>query len=82
MEARYTFEDAREIERVYHSILPKEDNRAARAVRSAFRIALRLCKVQFVDIDERRVHALRVYAPDGNDFPQEEIDAYLAGQNN
>lgn len=72
---KYTYADARNIEDEYGR-LPNGNSREARLARRAFLNALSACGIRFVAYDTKRVHPLRVYAADGNDFPKAEIDAY------
>ena len=67
MKIDYTAADAADLERGFFA-LPANNTRAARSVRAAYVATLRACGVHCAHIESGKVHALRVYAPDGNDF--------------
>lgn len=67
MKIDYTAADAAHLERGFFA-LPDNNTRAARSVRAAYVVALRACGVQCAHIESGKVHALRVFAPDGQDF--------------
>jgi hypothetical protein len=67
MKIDYTAADAANLERGFFA-LPDNNTRAARSVRAAYVAALRACGVQCAHIERGKVHALRVFAPDGQGF--------------
>lgn len=67
MKIDYTAADTADIERTFLR-LNKSNTREGRAIRSAFVIGLCACGVQCAHIERGKVHALRVFAPDGQDF--------------
>lgn len=78
----YTYTDARRIETAYFALLESSRTKKGREIRSAFLSALKMCGVRFIDpeINWPRVDAFRVYAPDGNEFPAEQIAEYQRTQ--
>jgi hypothetical protein len=67
MKIDYTAADAANLERGFFA-LPDNNTRAARSVRAAYVAALRACGVQCAHIERGKVHALRVFATDGQDL--------------
>lgn len=65
MKIDYTEDDAYRIEAAFHA-LPTARRKEGRAIRAAYLRALNLCGVKYVEY--LNMSALRVYAPDGNDF--------------
>jgi hypothetical protein len=66
MKIDYTTADAADIECTFPR-LNKSNTRAARSLRAAYVAALRACGAQYAHIERGKVHALRVFAPDGQD---------------
>jgi hypothetical protein len=67
MKIDYTAADAAKLEQAF-AMLNDHNTRAARSVRAAYVAALRACGVQCAHIERGKVHALRVFAPDGQDL--------------
>lgn len=82
MKIGYTYTDARRIETAYFALPESSRTKKGREIRSAFLSALKMCGVRFVETSAfwPRVDAFRVYAPDGNDFPTEQIAEYQRAQ--
>ena len=78
MKISYNMIDADRIESAYFGQLPSDDGRIGRTARWAFRLALDLCGVRFSSFDGRRSHPLRVFAPDGGDWTDEQKRRYAA----
>ena len=71
MKIDYTYTDARHIEGVFRFVRNSKINPTKRiGYLAGFQQALELCGVKFIR------DYMRIYAPDGNDFPQEQIDEY------
>lgn len=71
MKIEYTYTDARVIEDYFHKVMKSNLNPTKKKGWAAgFQTALELCGVKFIR------DYMRTYAPDGNEFPQEQIDAY------
>lgn len=67
MKIDYTAADAVKLERTF-AMLNDHNTHEGRAIRCAFVWGLRACGVQCAHIERGKVHALRVFAPDGNNF--------------
>lgn len=67
MRIDYNADDAAKLEQAF-AMLNDHNTREGRAIRSAFVIGLLACGVQCAHIERGKVHALRVFAPDGQDF--------------
>lgn len=65
--ADYTAEDAAHLVRAFQ-MLTDHNTHEGRAIRCAFVWGLQACGIQCAHIESGKVHALRVFAPDGNDF--------------
>lgn len=59
--------DAANLEQAF-AMLNDSNTREGRAIRCAFVLGLRACGVQCAHVERGKVHALRVFAPDGQDF--------------
>lgn len=79
MKIDYTYADARQIETAYRR-LPQGNSQHDIGCRHCFASALKMCGVKFVEWDigkgRNQSHAFRIFAPDGNNFPQEQVDEY------
>jgi hypothetical protein len=67
MRIDYNADDAAKLEQAF-AMLNDSNTHEGRAIRCAFVVALRACGVQCAHIERGKVHALRVFAPDGQDF--------------
>lgn len=82
MKTDYTYTDAQRIEEWLRNTMtgtmhPTKKNGYA----LGFLRALELCGVKFTDWEFGGAHHVRLYAPDGNDFPREQVDEYNKSRN-
>lgn len=75
MKIDYTAADAADLERTFLR-LNRSNTREGRAIRCAFVIGLRACGIQCAHIERGKVHALRVFRPDGHDFTPEQVEEW------
>ena len=77
MKIDYTYADAKRIVGWLNNTMTGTMNATKKkGYELGFLRALELCGVRLVDFEIRGRHAVRLYAPDGNEFPQEQIDEY------
>jgi hypothetical protein len=57
-------------------MLNDRNTREGRAIRCAFVIGLRACGIQCAHIEHGKIHALRVFRPDGHDFTPEQVEEW------
>ena len=77
MKIDYTYADAQRIEGWLRNTMTGTMNATKKkGYELGFLRALELCGVRLVDFEIKGRHAVRLYAPDGNEFPQEQIDEY------
>ena len=82
MKIDYTYTDALGLEKLYFNLAESSRTQKGRDIRRAFLLALKACGVRFVATINHwpKVDAFRIYAPDGNDFPPEQIVEYQRSQ--
>ena len=82
MKIEYTYTDAQRIEEWLRNTITGTMNATKKkGYELGFLRALELCGVKLVDFEIKGRHVVRIYAPDGNEFPQEQIDKYNMSNN-
>ena len=77
MKIEYTYTDARRIEEwLRNTMTGTMHPTKKKGYALGFLRALELCGVKLVDFEIKGRHVVRLYAPDGNDFPREQVEEY------